>query len=217
MASGEHSGPRLTVMLASDETLVRSAIAALLASDPRIEIVAQPSDSEMAIQAANGHKPNIILFDPPPETNTEAAVEQVSRLLEASPDSKVVVLSSREDPVFARDVLRAGAVGFMLTREDPEELFKAIIRASKGTPSISPAVAVLIAKLDSRNGDGELTDREKEILKLVALGHTSNEIAVQLFVSARTVESHRANMIRKLDVENRAGLVRYALEHGLVS
>ncbi|CAB4335736.1 unannotated protein [freshwater metagenome] len=217
VAGGEHSGPTLTVMIVDDETLVRSALAALLRKEPGIEIVAQPADIDAAAQAANGHKPDIILFDPLADASVETVAEEIGQLLEASPESKTIVLSNREDAAFARAVLFAGAVGYMLTREDPEDLLKAILRASKGHPSVSPTIAILIAQADTQNGDGDLTDREKEVLQLVALGHTSNEIAAQLFLSARTVESHRANMIRKLGVENRAGLVRYALDNDLVS
>jgi two-component system response regulator NreC len=213
----EDSAPKLTVMLVDSEALVRSAIAELLRNEPGIEVVAESSSAAKAKQVANGHKPQIILFAPPLETESASVTEEITRLREVSPDSKLIVLTGSEDPVFARDVLRAGAVGYMLTREEPEDLLKAILRASKGTLSISPSVVVQIARLDTQNGDGDLTDREKEILRLVALGHTSNEIAEQLFLSARTVESHRANMIRKLDVDSRAGLVRYAIDNGLVS
>ena len=213
----EDSAPKLTLMLIDGEALVRSAIAEMLQNEPGIEVVAESSSAATAKQVATGHKPQIILFAPPLQTESASAAEEITSLREASPESKLIVLSGSEDPAFARDVLRAGAVGYMLTREEPEELLKAIIRASKGNPSISPSVAVQIARLDAQNGDGDLTDRGKEILRLVALGHTSNEIAEQLFLSARTVESHRANMIRKLDVDSRAGLVRYAIDNGLVS
>ncbi len=217
VAVGERSESPLTLMLVDDETLVRSAIAALLREQTGIEIVAQPTGADSAAQAANGHKPDIILFGPPEAASVETVVEEIGQMLKVSPDSKTIVLSKREDAGFARAVLLAGAVGYMLMREDPEDLLKAILRASKGHPSISPTIAILIAQADSRNGDGDLTAREKEVLQLVALGHTSNEIAAQLFLSTRTVESHRANLIRKLGVENRAGLVRYALDHDLVS
>ena len=216
-SGSQNASPKLTVMLVDGETLVRSAIADLLARDSAIDVIARAGDEKTAVQAANGHKPDVIIYDPPAGVNAESVANTLSLLHEASPDSRTIVLTSREDPVFAQEVLRTGALSYMLTTEDPEDLLKAVSRTANGQASISPRIAVLIAHLNREDGADSLSDREKEVLKLVALGHTSSEIAEQLFLSPRTVESHRANMIKKLSVENRAGLVRYALDNDLVS
>lgn len=206
----------LTVMMVDGETLVRSALAHLLRTQEGVDVVADASEAKHAIAAARGHKPNVIVYDPHHTRNTVEAVDLIHQLLEASPESAVVVLTSREDPIFARELIRAGALGYMLMSEDPEEVLKAIRRASSGRPSLSPKVAMLIAGADSGNADHELTERERDIVHLVALGHTNKEMAEELHLSIRTVESHRANILRKLDVTNRAGLVRYALDNNLL-
>ncbi len=206
----------LTVMLVDGETLVRSALARMLHAEDGIEVVADASEPSQAVVAARGHKPDVIIYDPHDTRGTADAVELIEQLREASSESSVVVLTRREDAIFAREVIRAGAVGYMLMSEDPEDVLKAIRRARSGRPSLSPRIAMLIAGLDHRKANDNLTERERDIVHLVALGHTNKEMADELHLSIRTVESHRANILRKLDVNNRAGLVRYALDNNLL-
>ena len=207
---------KLTVMLVDGETLVRSALAHLLHTQEGVDVVADASDQDQARLAAKGHKPDVIVYDPHETRATSEAVHQIEMLREASPESSIVVLTTREDPVFARDVIRAGAVGYLLMSEDPEDVLKAIRRASRGRPCLSPRIAMMIAGLDHRSDADKLTDRERDIVHLVALGHTNKEMADQLHLSIRTVESHRANIRRKLDLGTRAGLVRYAIDNNLL-
>ena len=214
-ATGEEPGD-LTVMLVDGETLVRSALAHLLRTHDGVDVVADAADPHQACLTARGHKPDVIVYDPHQTRATSEAVEQIEKLHESSPESSIVVLTSREDPVFAREMIRAGAVGYLLMSEDPEDVLKAIQRASRGRPSLSPRIAMMIAGLDHRSDADPLTDRERDIVHLVALGHTNKEMADQLHLSIRTVESHRANILRKLDLGTRAGLVRYAIDNNLL-
>jgi two-component system response regulator NreC len=215
--AGGSESPTLTVMLVDGETLVRSAIAHLLHTQEGIEVVATTGDPRQAAIAAKGHKPDVILYDPHGARGTAEAIAQINEMHEASPESSILILTSREDPVFARDAIRAGAFGYLLMSEDPEDILRAIQRAGRGRLSLSPRIAIMIAGLDRQNDAEALTERERDIVHLVALGYTNKEMADELHLSIRTVESHRANILRKLDVNTRAGLVRYALDNNLVA
>jgi two-component system, NarL family, response regulator NreC len=212
-AGGE--GGIIRLMLADGPTLVRGALASLLAGADRIDVVAATAGLDDSIRAAAGHKPDVVLYHPPQADNSDEMIAMISALQIASPDSKVVILTASEAPDQASDALIAGVAGYVLKSEDPADLIKAIYRASVDSPWISPQVALAIATADAGNGSSPLTEREQQILQAVALGHTNSEIGEQLHLSVRTIESHRARILRKLDLSTRAELVNYAITSGL--
>jgi two-component system response regulator NreC len=148
----------------------------------------------------------------------ESGLEAIPRLRETAPDTAIVVLTMQDDPGFARQALQTGALGFVLKEAADEELLEAIRLAAAGENYLNPRLgARLAAQPATPSGPpDDLSDREVEVLRLIALGHTNTEIAQQLFLSTRTVETHRAHIQQKLRRSSRAELVRYALEHGLV-
>ena len=206
----------IRLMLADGPALVRGALASLLAGADRIDVVAATEGLDDSIRAAAGHKPDVVLYHPPQADNSDEMIAMISALQIASPNSQVVILTASEAPEQASDALIAGAAGYVLKSEDPAELIKAIHRASVDSPWISPQVALAIAteKVGSVSSS-PLTEREQQILQAVALGHTNSEIGEQLHLSVRTIESHRARILRKLDLSTRAELVNYAITSGL--
>ena len=144
-------------------------------------------------------------------------IEYIPELLERSPKTRIVVLTMQTEPAYARDALRAGASAYVLKESAEDELVTAVKAAAEGKTYLNPRVGAMIAaQPEGSETDGELTSREQEILRLLALGHTNGEIAEQLFLSRRTIETHRASIQRKLDLSTRAELTRYAIEHKLL-
>jgi len=207
---------RITVVLADDHGVVRSGLRLLL-DQAGMEVLAEAADAESALRTVLGYKPRVLVLDlnMPGELSS---LEAIPRVGEASPGTRVVVLTMQEDPGFAREALRAGALGYVLKEAADEELVEAVRRAAAGETYLNPKLGVALATAapeQSGPPDG-LSEREVEILRLVALGHTNAEIADQLFLSVRTVESHRARIGQKLLLSTRAELVRYALDHRML-
>ncbi|MEA2322438.1 MAG: hypothetical protein QOD81_2288 [Solirubrobacteraceae bacterium] len=204
-------------MLADDHNVVRSGLRLLLNAEDDFEVVADAGDAEAALRTVLGHKPTVLVLDlnMPGEVTSLAAIPQVR---ERSPGTAVVVLTMQEDPSFARHALQAGALGYVLKDSANAELVEAVRRAAAGETYLAPRLgAALAAAPPEPEGAAEdLTPREVEILRLIALGHTNVEIGAQLFLSVRTVESHRAHIQQKLRRSTRAELVRYALDHHLL-
>jgi two-component system response regulator NreC len=207
----------ITIVLADDHAVVRSGLRLLLDQTSGLRVVSEAGDAESALRTVLGHKPSVLVLDlnmPGELTSLEA----IPKVAEASPGTRVVVLTMQEDPEFARHALRAGAAGYVLKEAADSELVEAVRRAAAGETYLNPRLGAALAAAPtapSGNPD-DLTEREVEVLRLIALGHTNAEIASQLFLSVRTVESHRAHIQQKLRLSTRAELVRYALEQGLL-
>ena len=206
----------ITVVLADDHAVVRSGLRLLL-DQAGLHVLAEAGDAESALRSVLGHKPAVLVLDlnmPGEPTSLEA----IPRVADVSPGTRVVVLTMQEDPVFAREALRAGAAGYVLKEAADSELVEAVRRAAAGETYLNPRLgaALATAPLEQDGPPDNLTAREAEVLRLVALGHTNAEIAGQLYLSVRTVESHRARIGQKLRLSTRAELVRYALDHGLL-
>jgi two-component system response regulator NreC len=206
----------ITIVLADDHAVVRSGLRLLL-DQAGMHVLAEAGDADSALRSVLGHKPSVLVLDlnmPGEPTSLEA----IPRVAEVSPGTRVVVLTMQEDPVFAREALRAGAAGYVLKEAADSELVEAVSRAAAGETYLNPRLgaAIATASLGPDTPPDDLTEREVEIMKLVALGHTNAEIAGQLYLSVRTVESHRARIGQKLRISTRAELVRYALDRGLL-
>ena len=203
-----------TIVLADDHTVVRNALRLLLDAEPGFEVVAEAGDAEAAVRYVRGHKPTVLILDL--NMPGRSSLEAVPEIRKASPETEIVVLTMQNEPVYARRALQAGVRGYVLKEAADAELVQAVRSAALGDTYLQPTLgAKLAAGVDERDGD-ELSERERDVLRLIALGHTNAEIAERLYISIRTVESHRAHIQQKLRVTSRSQLVRYALEHGLV-
>ena len=203
-----------TIVLADDHTVVRNALRLLLDAEPGFEVVAEAGDAEAAVRYVRGHKPTVLILDL--NMPGRSSLEAVPEIRKASPGTEIVVLTMQNEPVYARRALQAGVRGYVLKEAADAELVQAVRSAALGDTYLQPTLgAKLAAGVDERDGD-ELSERERDVLRLIALGHTNAEIAERLYISIRTVESHRAHIQQKLRVSSRAELVRYALGHGLV-
>jgi two-component system response regulator NreC len=202
--------------LADDHTIVRSALRALLEAEAGFEVVAEAGEVEEAVRKVLAYKPRVLVLDlSMPGGSTLAAIP---RMLEASAATAIVVLTMEDEPRFAREALRAGALGFVLKEAADSELVDAVQAAVRGERYLNPQLGGLIAAAPETppGPPDNLSEREVEVLKLVALGHTNAEISQQLYLSVRTVESHRAHIQQKSGRSTRAELVAYAREHGLL-
>ena len=206
-------GERITIVLADDHAVVRSALKMLLDAEPDLEVVAEAGDVDDAVRYVRGHKPKVLILDlNMPGGPSLSAVPAVG---EASPGTAIVILTMQSEPVFAREAMQAGVLGYILKEAADSELVKAVRLAAEGKTYLQPELGARIAAEPDGPPD-DLSDREVEILRLIALGHTNAEIAEQLYLSVRTVESHRAHIQQKLRMSKRSELVRYALERGLL-
>ena len=203
-------------MLADDHTIVRSSLRMLLDAQPDLEVVAEAADAEEAARKVLAYKPRVIVLDLSMPGGSSLGV--IPKMLESSPGTAVVVLTMEDEPRLAREALRVGALGFVLKESADTELVEAVRAGATGLRYLTPRLgAEIAAQAESPAGPPDhLTEREVEILRLVALGHTNAEISQQLYLSVRTVESHRANIQHKAGRATRAELVAYAREQGLL-
>ena len=151
-------------------------------------------------------------------SSTSSSLEAIPRILEESPGTRIIVLTMQSDPAFAREALRAGALGYVLKEAANAELIQAVRAAMDGRTYLEPQLGARLAVAPPKPAgpEDDLSEREVEVLRLIALGHTNAEVAEQLYLSVRTVESHRAHIQQKLRLSTRAELVRYALDHGML-
>jgi two-component system, NarL family, response regulator NreC len=181
------------------------------------EVVAEAGDVADARRYVRAHRPDVLILDL--NMPGDPSLPAIPLLLEDSPPTRVVVLTMQEDPAFAREALQAGASAYVLKEAADDELVQAVRAAAAGGTFLTPQLGARIAAAPPAPSGppDDLTEREVEILRLIALGHTNAEIAAQLFLSVRTVESHRAHIQHKIRLTSRAELVQYALEHGLMT
>lgn len=204
----------IRIVLADDHALMRRSLRLLLDGEHDLEVVAEAGDHPTALRHVHGHQPDVLVLDL--RMNNGSGIQAVRAYSERTPATKIVVLTMEDDPVFAQRALAAGAVGFVTKDLADVELAKAVRAAAKGEEFVSPRVAARLDSLHRSLTDNKLTQREVEVLRLIALGHTSAEIARKLHLSPRTIETHRAHIHKKLGLATRAELVRYSLRRGLV-
>ena len=205
----------ITVVLADDHKVVRSGLRALLHSDGRFEVLAESGSVAGTIDTVLACRPRVLVLDL--NMGGESSLESIPRLRDEAPETQIVVLTMQENPGFAREALRAGAVGYVLKDAADDELMSAVLLAAEGRTYLNPQLgARLAAQPETDTRPDNLSPREIEVLTLIAQGHTNGEIASSLFLSVRTVESHRAHIQQKVGLTRRAELVSYARERGLL-
>jgi two-component system response regulator NreC len=208
----------IRVLIVDDHTLVRSGLRLLLEGEGGFLVEDEAGDADQAIRLARLHKPDVILLDVvmPGRSGLEAAAE----ILEAAPRTRILVLSMQDDPSYVRQAFTAGASGYLLKEAADDELVQAVRDVAAGGryvhPTLGARLAAAEAEANARAEADPLSDREREVLRLLALGHTNQEIAKLLFISVRTAETHRAHVMQKLRLSTRAELVRHALQQGLL-
>jgi two-component system, NarL family, response regulator NreC len=206
---------KTTIVITDDHAVVRTGLRMLLDAEPDLEVVAEAGDLTDAIRMILAHRPRVAVLDL--NMPGGSSLDAIPQLRESTPETAIVVLTMQDDVGYARKALRNGALGFVLKEAAGDELLEAVQLASRGDTYLNPRLgARLAAELPEPAGPpDDLTEREVEVLRLIALGHTNTEIAAQLYLSIRTVETHRAHIQRKLRRTSRAELVRYALDHKL--
>jgi len=203
----------ISIVLADDHTVVRRALRVLLEEEPGFEVVAEADDADAAVRYLRGHKPNVLILDL--NMPGRPSLEAIPGMKEASPETNIVVLTMQKEPAFARQALQLGVLGYVLKEAADDELVQAVRSAAAGETYLQPALGAKLAA-EPESAASDLSERETDVLRLIALGHTNAEIAEKLYISVRTVETHRAHIQQKLGVSSRAELVRSALSRGLV-
>ena len=204
----------IRVVLADDHALMRRSLRLLLDGEEGLEVVAEADDHMSAVQSVQAHRPDVLVLDL--RMGGGSGVEAIRTLGERVPNTKIVILTMEDNPVFAQRALTAGASAFVVKDLADSELAQAIRAAARDEEYVSPRVAARLDSLHRALTDNKLTQREIEVLRLIALGHTSVEIARKLHLSPRTIETHRAHIHKKLGLATRAELVRYSLRRGLI-
>jgi len=209
----------IRILVVDDHAVVRSGLKLLLSAEPDLEVVGEAGNARDAVFEVRAQKPDVVLLDV--VMPGESGIEAVPKLLHESPETKVLVLSMQDDPNYVREAFAAGASGYVLKEAADAEVVDAIRQVADGGSYVHPVLGARMVAADARAkaaaAADPLSDREREVLTLLALGHTNQEIAKQLYISVRTAETHRARIMRKLGLETRAALVRYAIAHGLLA
>ena len=210
------STSEVTVVLADDHAVVRKGLRLLVDAEPDLRVVAEAGTVPDALRMARAHRPGVIVLDL--NMPGGSSLEAIPTILEQAPMTAIVVLTMQNEPSFARKALQAGALGFVLKEAADDELLGAIRLAAEGETYLNPRLGARLAAqpAEPTGPPDDLSDREVEVLKLIALGHTNAEIGGQLYLSVRTVESHRSHIQQKTRQSSRAELVRYALQNGLI-
>jgi two-component system, NarL family, response regulator NreC len=206
------------ILIVDDHAVVRAGLAMLVNAEDDLEAVGEAGSARDAIFEARTTKPDVVLMDV--MMPDQSGIEVVPQLLHELAEAKVLVLSMQDDPRYVREAFEAGASGYVLKEAADTELVAAIREVAGGGRYVNPELGarLVAAETDERRRAEEdpLSDREREVLRLLALGHTNQEIAKELYISVRTAETHRAHIMQKLRLSSRAELVRYALDEGLL-
>jgi two-component system, NarL family, response regulator NreC len=206
------------LLIVDDHAVVRAGLRLLLSAEPDFEVVGEAGDTRGAVVEARALQPDVILLDV--VMPGESGIEALPRLRAEAPDAKVLVLSMQDDPRYVREAFAQGANGYVLKEAADAEVVAAVRVIAAGGSYVHPALGarMIAAEAEARAAaeSDPLSEREHEVMRLLALGHTNQEIATRLFISVRTAETHRAHIMRKLGLSTRAELVRHALAQGLL-
>ena len=209
----------ISVLIVDDHPVVRSGLKSLLDAEDDIETVGEAANMQEAVFRTRSLKPNVVLMDVVMPGGS--GIEATPAVLKEAPEAKVLVLSMQDDPRYVHEAFAAGASGYLLKEAADEEVVSAVREVAAGGSYVHPTLGAKLVAAEAeeraRADSDPLTEREREVLRLLALGHTNQEIAKTLFLSVRTVETHRAHIMQKLRLSTRAELVRYAMEQGLLA
>ena len=212
-------GSSIRVLIVDDHAVVRSGLSLIVGSEEDLEVVGEAGNARDAIFEARSLKPDVILLDV--VMPDQSGLDVLPTLLHEQPQARVLVLSMQDDPQYVRRAFAEGASGYVLKEAADTEVVAAIREVAGGGRYVHPELGarLIAAEADEerRAAEDPLSDREREVLRLLALGHTNQEIAKQLYISIRTAETHRAHIMQKLRLSTRAELVRYAIAHGLLT
>ncbi len=212
------TGTNTRVLIVDDHAVVRSGLKLVLEADEGIDPVGEAGSARDAIFEARSLKPDVILLDV--VMPDQSGLEIIPTLLHENPDTKILVLSMQDDPHYVREAFDAGASGYVLKEAADTEVVAAVREVADGGRYVDPELGARLVAAESaerrRAEEDPLSEREGEVLRLLALGHTNQEIAKQLYISVRTAETHRAHIMQKLRLSSRAELVRYAIDRGLL-
>jgi two-component system, NarL family, response regulator NreC len=208
----------IRVLIVDDHAVVRSGLRLLLEQEDDLEPVGEAGNARDAVFQARALKPDVVLLDVMmPE---QSGLEVLPQLKHENPEARVVILSMQDDPRYVRDAFAAGASGYVLKEAADNEVVAAVREAATGGRYVNPELGARLVAADAESArlaeEDPLSDREREVLRLLALGHTNQEISKELYISVRTAETHRAHIMQKLRLQTRADLVAYALERGLL-
>ena len=209
--------PTIKVLIVDDHAVVRTGLRLLLEREEDFEVVGEAGTADEGVRVARLEKPDVVLLDVvmPGRSGIDACAETVQ-----ASKGRVLVLSMQDDPTYVRAAFAAGASGYMLKEAADTELVQAVREVAGGGRYVHPTLGARLAQAEveaaRRAANDPLSEREREVLRLLALGHTNQEIAKSLFISVRTAETHRAHIMQKLGLGTRAELVRYALANGLL-
>ena len=208
----------IRVLVVDDHAVVRSGLRRVLDAEDDIETVGEAANAERGIFEAMEHKPDVVLMDV--TMPGQSGVDALPALLQSVPTTRVLMLSMHDDPAYVRAAFEAGASGYVLKEAADSDVVAAVRSVAAGERYVHPALGAKLVAAEAeerRRAEADpLSDREREVLRLLALGHTNQEIAGMLYISVRTAETHRAHIMQKLRLSSRAELVRYALDSGLI-
>jgi two-component system, NarL family, response regulator NreC len=208
----------IRILVVDDHAVVRSGLRRLIDEESDMQTVGEAGNVRDAIFEARLTKPDLVLMDV--VMPGESGLEGLPKLLHEQPEVKVLVLSMQDDPRYVREAFAAGASGYVLKEAADKEVVNAIREVAAGGRYVHPELGARLIAAEAeavrQAQEDPLSDREREVLRLLALGYTNQEIAKQLFISVRTAETHRAHVMQKLRLASRAELVRYAIAHGLL-
>jgi two-component system, NarL family, response regulator NreC len=206
----------IRVLLCDDHALVRAGLHKLLESEPDLEVIGEAANAEEALDRVRTDRPDVLLLDV--VMPGRSGIEALPDILAAAPTTRVLMLSMQDDPAYVRQAFASGASGYVLKDAADTELVEAIHTITDGRryvhPLLGARLATAQAPAESQTAPDSLSEREHQVLHLLALGHTNQEIAKMLFISVRTAETHRARIVHKLGVKTRAEIVQYALRSG---
>jgi two-component system, NarL family, response regulator NreC len=208
----------IRVLIVDDHAVVRSGLRHVLNAEEGIEVVGEAGDAQQAVFEARAQKPDVVLMDV--VMPGKSGIETIPDVLKDAPETKVLMLSMQDDPRYVREAFAAGATGYILKEAADTDVVAAVREVAAGGRYVHPSLGARMVAVDAqerkRAESDPLSDRERAVLRLLALGHTNQEISAQLYISVRTAETHRAHIMQKLRLTTRAQLVRYALGEGLL-
>jgi two-component system response regulator NreC len=208
----------IRVLIVDDHAVVRSGLRHVLDAEDGIEVVGEAGDAQHAVFETRAKKPDVVLMDV--VMPGKSGIETIPDVLKDAPEAKVLVLSMQDDPRYVREAFAAGAAGYILKEAADTDVVAAVREVAAGGHYVHPSLGARMVAADAeerKRADADpLSDRERDVLRLLALGHTNQEISGQLYISVRTAETHRAHIMQKLRLTTRAQLVRYALGQGLL-